>query len=239
MIVTQENTALANTIGQQVRKAREARGLTLEELADQVNISVEWLGSVEHGLTLPSMLGFARLVAVLETSADALLGKPLDEPTLEGGGKRDEGPLQLDRQLAIGLVSELRNALVPMMIAGKYAAEMPLDPASVQQAAKRGLGAAQVLHDLLAGKSPTWPSTTDESPVPVEIDVSIKCDIGCDTGGYYVEWCRDDGKIQRWYGSRIACLNRGTKPPDPDAWVEPAEGASGDAATRSGMYDQS
>lgn len=45
-------------------------------------------------------------------------------------------------------------------------------------------------------------------------------DIGCDRGGYYVEWYRETNMndtmyVARWYGSREACTARATLPAPP------------------------
>ena len=77
--------------------------------------------------------------------------------------------------------------------------------------------------------------------------------IGCDGGGYYVEWYSDDdggsgygeeAKVARWYGAtRGACERRADMPPPRRnrAWW-PLSTSSGapphDAATATGMYDR-
>ena len=63
-------------IGQRIRRARKARRLSQEELAEQVGISVSHMSHIETGNTKLSLPVLAALATVLETSADALLWEP-------------------------------------------------------------------------------------------------------------------------------------------------------------------
>ena len=77
--------------------------------------------------------------------------------------------------------------------------------------------------------------------------------IGCDGGGYYVEWYRDDdggsgygegAEVARWYGAtREACERRADMPPPRGnrAWLRLSTSSDApphDAATATGMYDR-
>ena len=59
--------------GLRLRKYRKTKGLTIEKLAEQIGLSPNYLGDVERGKKLPSMVTFIHLVNVLDISADELL----------------------------------------------------------------------------------------------------------------------------------------------------------------------
>ena len=61
------------TFGLRLRGFRKKKGLTIEQLAERVGLSTNYLGDVERGKKLPSMTTFIRLVNVLDISADELL----------------------------------------------------------------------------------------------------------------------------------------------------------------------
>ena len=62
-----------HTMGDRIREARKKQRLTQEQLAELLDISVEFVGQIERGLKLPSMQVFIRLVEALNVSADYLL----------------------------------------------------------------------------------------------------------------------------------------------------------------------
>lgn len=67
-------------IGLAVRRARRARGLTLEQLAGRAGRSKSWLSKIENGrLALDKRADIAALALALEVSADALTGEPAPE----------------------------------------------------------------------------------------------------------------------------------------------------------------
>ena len=57
---------LKQTIGIQVRTARNGRGLTQEELAEQIDMTTETVSNIERGCTLPEMKTLDRLSRSLE-----------------------------------------------------------------------------------------------------------------------------------------------------------------------------
>ena len=71
------NKELAKTIGTAARQARKSLHLTQEDAAERIDVSVEFYARIERGTSLPSILTFARVVAALGVSADALLGRPM------------------------------------------------------------------------------------------------------------------------------------------------------------------
>ena len=61
------------TMGDRIREARKQKGLTQEQLAESINVSVESISHIECGSRLPSMQVFIKLIEVLNVSADYLL----------------------------------------------------------------------------------------------------------------------------------------------------------------------
>ena len=68
------NNELAIVIGRVARQARLALGLTQEQLAEQLGLSVEFCSRIERGVGLPSIRTFVRLAEVLRVDANTLLG---------------------------------------------------------------------------------------------------------------------------------------------------------------------
>lgn len=69
------NKELAKTIGTAARQARKNLQLTQEDVAERIDVSVEFYARIERGTSLPSILTFVRIVSALGVSADALLGQ--------------------------------------------------------------------------------------------------------------------------------------------------------------------
>lgn len=53
---------------------RTARGYVQEEVAERAGVSSEFYARIERGHALPSVRTFCRLIAILDVSADHLLG---------------------------------------------------------------------------------------------------------------------------------------------------------------------
>jgi transcriptional regulator with XRE-family HTH domain len=62
--------AMANA----VRQARHARGLTQEQMAEQLGVTVEFYARIERGRAHPSLDTLVRMRSLLGASADSLLG---------------------------------------------------------------------------------------------------------------------------------------------------------------------
>jgi transcriptional regulator with XRE-family HTH domain len=60
-------------LGKAAREARKALGLTQDSVAERLDLSVEFYGRLERGTARPSIEVFARMVAILDVSADTLL----------------------------------------------------------------------------------------------------------------------------------------------------------------------
>ena len=60
-------------MGDRIKEARKKQKLTQEQLAERLDVSVEFIGQIERGLKLPSMQVFVKLIETLNVSADYLL----------------------------------------------------------------------------------------------------------------------------------------------------------------------
>jgi transcriptional regulator with XRE-family HTH domain len=65
---------LARRLGVNIRKARIARGLTQEEVAQRIHLALELYQRMEEGTYLPSVETFTTLYYVLDVPLDELLG---------------------------------------------------------------------------------------------------------------------------------------------------------------------
>lgn len=61
------------TMGDRIKETRKKQKLTQEQLAERLDISVEFIGQIERGLKLPSMQVFIKIIEALNVSADYLL----------------------------------------------------------------------------------------------------------------------------------------------------------------------
>lgn len=62
-----------SSLGVNIRKCREAKGMKQEKLAELVDLSITYMSNIERGNNLPSMEVFIRIADALEVSADSLL----------------------------------------------------------------------------------------------------------------------------------------------------------------------
>ena len=62
-----------HTLGANIRKYREARGMKQETLAELTDLSITYMSNLERNNNFPSMEAFISIADVLEVSADALL----------------------------------------------------------------------------------------------------------------------------------------------------------------------
>ena len=60
-------------MGDRIKEARKNQKVTQEQLAERLDVSVEFIGQIERGLKLPSMQVFVKLIEALNVSADYLL----------------------------------------------------------------------------------------------------------------------------------------------------------------------
>lgn len=72
--------ALKQAVGQNVRTARLACGLTQEDLAERINRTTETVSNIERGKNPPSLETLRDIAIVLDTSLDVLVlgtGRPV------------------------------------------------------------------------------------------------------------------------------------------------------------------
>lgn len=60
-------------LGQRLRQQRKKRGLTIEQLAEMIGLSKNYVSLMERGRKLPSMATLIKIVNSLHISADVLL----------------------------------------------------------------------------------------------------------------------------------------------------------------------
>ena len=72
------------TMGDRIKETRKVRGLTQEQLAEQLDITVEYVSQIERGLKMPSMQVFLKLIEVLDVSADYILRDSVSTGRLYG-----------------------------------------------------------------------------------------------------------------------------------------------------------
>ena len=62
-----------NSIGINIRKARLAKKIRQEDLAEKAGLSANYIGMVERGEKVPSLESFIAILNVLDASADIIL----------------------------------------------------------------------------------------------------------------------------------------------------------------------
>ena len=65
-------------IGSRLRKAREAKHLTREQLAEMLDLSDCYIGMLERGERMPKLATFLDIIEVLEVTADEILCDVVD-----------------------------------------------------------------------------------------------------------------------------------------------------------------
>lgn len=66
------------SIGKNIRKLRDESGITQEELAEMVSLSVSYMGAIERGEKIPKLKVFINIANALKVSSDSLLSGVLD-----------------------------------------------------------------------------------------------------------------------------------------------------------------
>lgn len=72
------------TLGDRIKEVRKQQGFTQEQLAEQVDITLEYISQIERGLKVPSLQVFIKLVEALDVSADYLLRDTVSTRNLYG-----------------------------------------------------------------------------------------------------------------------------------------------------------
>ena len=58
-----------------IRAYRDYRGLTLQELSNETNLSTSYISEIERGRKSGSVAALARIAAALDTTIDVLIGE--------------------------------------------------------------------------------------------------------------------------------------------------------------------
>ena len=85
-------------IGRRIKAARERKGLTQEELAEEVNLSPMHVSVIERGVKLPKLETLINIANVLDVSADVLLQDVVKNQTKLCASEASELILQLRRE---------------------------------------------------------------------------------------------------------------------------------------------
>ena len=73
MTAQQFRATLASTIGKNLRATRSRMGLTQEQTAERVGITIEFYGRMERGQALPSLKTLVRMADIMKTTPNGLL----------------------------------------------------------------------------------------------------------------------------------------------------------------------
>lgn len=71
-------------MGNRIKETRRKHHWTQDQLAEKVDVSLEYISEIERGLKTPSMQVFIKLVEVLDVSADYLLRDTVSTRNLYG-----------------------------------------------------------------------------------------------------------------------------------------------------------
>ena len=94
-------------IGQRIQISREQAGLTQEHLAEQIDLSAQFVSTMERGIYGASLETLVRLCTVLDVTSDWLLLGKRDIPTAKSVAER-LSPLSDDQLIAMDrIIAEL------------------------------------------------------------------------------------------------------------------------------------
>ena len=65
-------------IGRRIKEARTKHGLTQEQLAEKIDITIVYMSELERGVKLPSLTLFVNIAEALHVSTDSLLRDDLE-----------------------------------------------------------------------------------------------------------------------------------------------------------------
>ena len=85
-------------IGRRIKAARERKGLTQEELAEEVDLSPMHVSVIERGVKLPKLETLMNIANALDVSADVLLQDVVNNQTKLCASEASELFLRLRRE---------------------------------------------------------------------------------------------------------------------------------------------
>lgn len=68
-----DSVRINQEIGERIRKARNARKMSQQELATRANVSLPHISDIERGKQAMKLATFIRIIEVLQVSADSIL----------------------------------------------------------------------------------------------------------------------------------------------------------------------
>lgn len=75
---------MSNQLGSKIKELRKEKGLTLEQLAEQIGSGKSYIWEIENrGVKRPSAEKLTAIAQALETSAEFLINNDMTEPTDE------------------------------------------------------------------------------------------------------------------------------------------------------------
>ncbi|MCC0627807.1 MULTISPECIES: helix-turn-helix domain-containing protein [unclassified Clostridioides] len=103
-----------NYLGERIRERRKEMGITIEQLAEKVDIGYNHLSNIERGKKIPSLLTFIKIVNELDTTSDIILkdyvkyAKPhLQNDIIEGLENLDTKGLKIVSDVLYALIKNL------------------------------------------------------------------------------------------------------------------------------------
>lgn len=99
-------------IGQRIQMARKQKGMTVEQVAEQLGFATESVAHIEGGSSRPSLRTFLQLADILDVSLDFLAGRtllPQEALMTELSAKSGLSPAQEK------LLLDLAEALLPVV----------------------------------------------------------------------------------------------------------------------------
>ena len=95
-------------IGQRIKVAREAAGITQEELGRAVGCTAKHIGAIERGIKTPRLDTFIIIANTVGVSSDYLLQDLLDQPIDSLAGEFSAAAAQLQPELQRRVLRALR-----------------------------------------------------------------------------------------------------------------------------------
>lgn len=95
-------------IGQRIRTAREAAGITQETLAQAVGCTAKHIGAIERGIKAPKLDTFISIANTIGISADYLLQDQLERPSELLTGELISVLAMLPQEMQIRVLKGLR-----------------------------------------------------------------------------------------------------------------------------------
>lgn len=127
----EEPNAGAAAVGAKIRRRRREMELTLQEVADQVQLSVGFLSQVERGQSTPSLSSLCAIAQALDSPVDAFVISPRRAGVVSRAGERERFNLGDENRtyelLGMGFPGAKLNGCVVRRTPGKVTEVMRAD----------------------------------------------------------------------------------------------------------------